>query len=167
MLAALKIKDAGKFIFIGLLSYIAFLPILLLMLIVVVIISAIFNYHPEQQMLFKVFIQEENLWLLIYSTLMVVVFGPIVEEVFFRGFAYNALKKKWGVKSACFITAAVFAGLHGTLAGFFPIMGLGLLLVYVYEKTDSLVPSIMIHVLHNGLMISFLFIGRYFIQLDQ
>jgi membrane protease YdiL (CAAX protease family) len=101
---------------------------------------------------------------LIFSTLIVVILGPVVEEVFFRGFTYNAIKRKWGVKSAIALTSIVFAALHGTLFGFAPILLLGFLLAYMYEKTGSLVPSITIHILHNGLMMLFLFLGRYFMK---
>ena len=95
---------------------------------------------------------------------MVVILGPIVEEAFFRGFAYNAIKRKWGTSKAALLTAVVFAGLHGTLIGFLPIMALGLLLVYMYEKTGSLVSSITIHILHNGIMVGLLFLARHLIR---
>jgi len=161
----LKLKGAAKNIALAILSYIAFLPILILLLLIVVMVAAIFNYQPPQQAMFKLFFQEKRLWFLIYSTTIVVLLGPVVEEVFFRGFAYNALKKRWGVPRAMALTAVVFAALHGTLVGFLPIAALGFLLVYMYEKTGSLIPSITIHILHNGLMISLLFLGRYLTRL--
>ncbi len=157
----LKFKDTAKNIALAILSYIAFLPLLILVLLIVVMIAAIFNYQPPQQAIFKLFLQEKRFWFLIYSTTIVVLLGPVVEEVFFRAFAYNALKKRWGVPRAMALTAVVFAALHGTLIGFLPIAALGFLLVYMYEKTGSLIPSITIHILHNGLMVGFLFLGRY------
>ncbi len=163
----LKIKAAPKLIFLAILSYIAFVPVLTFLLSLLIWLAASFNYQPPQQIIFELFLQEEKLWLLVYSAIMVVVLGPIVEEIFFRGFAYNAVKKKWGRQTAMVLTAAVFAGLHGNLIGFLPIMVLGLLLAYVYEKTGSLIPAITIHILHNGLMITFLFLGRYLFQLAQ
>ena len=97
--------------------------------------------------------------------MLVVILGPIAEEIFFRGFSYNVIKKRWGPQAAAILTAAVFAGLHANLLGFLPIMALGILLVYVYEKTGSLIPAITIHIVHNGLMITFLFLGRYIREL--
>lgn len=163
----LKIKDARRFIFLAALSYIAFLPILAFLLLVLVVLAALFNYHPPQQAIFRVFLQEKSFWLLIYSTTMVVILGPVVEEIFFRGFTYNAIKKKWGVRPAMVLTAVVFAGLHANLIGFLPIAALGFLLAYVYEKTGSLIPSITIHILHNGLMVTLLFLGRYLVRFAQ
>ncbi|MBL7085186.1 MAG: CPBP family intramembrane metalloprotease [Candidatus Omnitrophica bacterium] len=160
----LEIKDAVRNIFLATTGYIAFLPILAFLLLLLIIITTIFNYHPPQHTLFNLFLQEREPWILIYSTIMVVILGPIVEEAFFRGFAYNAIKRKWGTSKAALLTAVVFAGLHGTLIGFLPIMALGLLLVYMYEKTGSLVSSITIHILHNGIMVGLLFLARHLIR---
>ncbi|UCB57113.1 MAG: CPBP family intramembrane metalloprotease [Candidatus Omnitrophota bacterium] len=163
----LKIKGAIRGVFLALFSYIAFLPVFAFLLLLLILAAKLFNYHPPQQEVFKVFLQENRLWFLIYSTAMVVILGPIVEEIFFRGFAYNALKKRWGVPWAMSLTALVFAGLHANLFGFLPIAALGFLLAYVYEKTGSLIPSIAIHMLHNSLMVLMLFMGRYFMGLGQ
>ncbi|MBL7084500.1 MAG: CPBP family intramembrane metalloprotease [Candidatus Omnitrophica bacterium] len=163
----LKIKHAVRNIFLAVLSYIAFLPILAFLLLLLVMFAGMFDYQPSRQVLFNLFLQQKSVWFLIYLTIMVVILGPIVEEIFFRGFAYNAIKKKWGRRSAMALTAVVFAGLHGSLIGFLPIMGLGLLLAYVYEKTGSLISSITIHILHNSLMVSLLFMVRYVLRLAQ
>lgn len=163
----LKIENAMRNIFLGLFCYIAFLPALVSLLLLIVWLTSLFNYQPPQQTLFNLFLHEKRIWLLVYATTMVVFLGPIVEEVFFRGFAYNAIKRRWGMHSAIALTAIVFAGLHATLVGFLPIMALGFLLAYMYEKTGSLVPSITIHILHNTLMVGFLFLGRYFVSPAQ
>ena len=161
----LKVKRAPKVIPLAALSYIAFLPVLAFILLLLLWISSIFDYQPPQQALFKVFLQEKRAWFLIYTTLMVVILGPIVEEIFFRGFSYNAIKKRYGVFWAMILTAVVFAGLHGSLFGFLPIMALGLLLAYLYEKTGSLIASFTIHILHNSLMLTLLFLARHFMNL--
>lgn len=161
----LKIKGAFRNIFFAVLSYIAFLPILGLILVAVIIIAAVFNYQPPRQVLFKLFLEEKRPWFLVYSSLMVVILGPVVEEIFFRGFTYNAFKHRWGVHKAMLLTAVIFAALHTNLIGFLPILALGLLLVYVYEKTGALICPITIHIVHNSLMVTCLFLGRYFMQL--
>lgn len=161
----LKIRNARHLSFLAVLSYIAFLPILAFLLLLLIWLTSLFNFHLPQQTLFRLFLKEENLWLLTFSTIMVIILGPIVEEIFFRGFSYNAIKRRWGVRPAFVLTAVVFAGLHGNVIGFLPIVALGLLLAYVYEKTASLIPSIIVHILHNTLMVSLLFLGRYFIHI--
>ena len=123
------------------------------------------RYDAGEQTVFKMFLFEKNIWFLLFATLMIVIIGPIVEEVFFRGFAYNILKKKWGPEKAMLLTAAVFGGLDANILGFIPILALGLLLAYMYERTGSLISAITIHMLHNFLLLTLLFISRYLIEL--
>lgn len=95
-----------------------------------------------------------------YLTVFVAVFGPIVEEMFFRGFMYPAVKKRLGFKTAFFGTSALFALLHTNLAGFLPIMILGMLLTYLFERTGTLVASCTVHILHNTAMVWFVFLMK-------
>ncbi|MBN3039357.1 MAG: CPBP family intramembrane metalloprotease [Candidatus Omnitrophica bacterium] len=161
----LKIKNLAKNVYIAVLTYIAFVPVLVVLMLFLVWISTIFDYTPPQEVMFKLFFREKRIWLLITGMVLAVVIGPIVEEVFFRGFSYNAIKKRWGKHSAALLTAVVFAMLHTNLIGFLPIMALGLLLAYIYEITGSLIPSITIHILHNSLMIGLLLFGRYLLKI--
>lgn len=156
----LKMKDAGRHIYWALLCYIAILPPLVFILLLLMWICKILNYQPPPQPLINLFLEEKNIWTLVFSAFIIVFIGPLVEEVFFRGFAYNAIKKKWGVKQAIVVTAVVFAAMHGLGFGLLPIMILGLLLAYSYEKTGSLIPAVTIHILHNGIMVLLLLLGR-------
>ena len=89
-----------------------------------------------------------------------VLVGPIVEETFFRGFLYNALKKQWGMRWAMVTSGIFFALLHANWVGFLPIALLGITLAYVYELTGTLVASITLHALHNALVMGLLFAMR-------
>ncbi|HXV19228.1 MAG TPA: CPBP family intramembrane glutamic endopeptidase, partial [Candidatus Omnitrophota bacterium] len=91
---------------------------------------------------------------LIYFTFFVAILGPIIEEVFFRGFAYTAFRRKWGVVRGMLASSAVFALMHMNLIAFFPIFVLGIFLAYLFEKTGSLVPSMTVHMVHNLIMVS-------------
>jgi membrane protease YdiL (CAAX protease family) len=79
--------------------------------------------------------------------LLVVV--PIGEEVFFRGFVYGGLRARWGAAAAALASAAFFAAVHMQLVHALPIFVLGVLLAVLYERTRSLVPSIVTHALTN------------------
>lgn len=163
----LTLKNFGRNITLAVCAYLAFLPILIVMLLFLAVLSNIFNYQPDEHLLFRLFFEEQRLWILLCSTLVVAFLGPVAEEVFFRGFVYGAAKKKWGMFSAMLVTSLIFGALHANVIGFLPISALGFLLVYMYEKTGSLVPAITIHILHNGLMVSFLFLGRYLVKFAQ
>ena len=100
--------------------------------------------------------EEERSKVLLFLTIFVSVFGPIVEEMFFRGFVYPAIKKRLGVLTAALLSAAIFSLLHSNIVGFLPIMALGVLLAYLYETTGSLVSSITVHIIHNSIIVSFI-----------
>ena len=91
---------------------------------------------------------------------LIAVFGPVIEEVFFRGFLYTALRKRMNILYSILISSCFFSLLHTNPLGFVPILALGMLLAYVREKTGSLVPSIGIHIMHNTALTGMMFFVR-------
>jgi membrane protease YdiL (CAAX protease family) len=93
--------------------------------------------------------------------LIVVAFvGPVIEEVFFRGFLYSAFKKNWGVLPALFLSSVLFSIVHLQLYSFVPLMIIGWLLAYIFEKTKSLFPAIFLHGVYNLILILIL-LGQF------
>lgn len=152
----ITLKDFLKAVYTGILGYIAFIPILISVFIIVIVASNILNYKPQPQPIFEMFFEEKRTNVLTCLIILISIIGPIAEETFFRGFAYNALKKRLGVISSAIVTSSVFALLHANIVGFFPIMCLGLLLTYLYEKSGSLIPSITVHIIHNSILTIFM-----------
>src|SRR5205807_4010647 len=73
--------------------------------------------------------------------LMVVIIGlagPFAEEVFFRGFAYRALRERFGVGTAMVASALLFSAAHLNPVGLVPIFLIGLFLAWLYDRTVSL-----------------------------
>ena len=153
----LKLSSLFKNISSGIAGYIFILPLLFTVLIFSLWILNILGYKPEPQPVFEMFMEEKRGVFLAFFAIFVSILGPIIEEIFFRGFMYNAVKKHIGVIGAAFISASVFSLLHTNIVGFFPIMILGLLLVYLYERTGSLVASMAVHILHNAIIVGFVF----------
>ncbi|MFH1395547.1 MAG: type II CAAX endopeptidase family protein, partial [Candidatus Omnitrophota bacterium] len=153
-------KSFMKSIFYAVVGYIALGPILALIMTGTFFVTELFHYKPQVQPIVQIFVKENNLTVLFFSTLFAGIFGPIAEETFFRGFMYSAIKKGVGIWGAMVITSAVFALLHAHAVGFLPIMALGLLLAYLYEKTGSLTASITVHVMHNVAMVILVFLMR-------
>lgn len=87
-------------------------------------------------------------WLVLAT---MVLLAPIGEEALLRGVAYPALRRHWPPLAAAFVTAAVFALLHGNLVQIVLTVPLGILLAYVYEACQRLWPVIAIHALFNAL----------------
>jgi len=160
-------KNALRNIFYGIAGYIGIIPVILIIGIVTYAILNVFGLKPPPQPIVGLFLAEKNAVLVIASGVIAAVFGPVVEEIFFRGVMYNAVKKKIGIFWAILITSALFSLLHTHamsyfLVGFVPIMILGMVLAYLYEKTGSLIPSITLHILNNAGSVIMVFLFKYF-----
>ncbi|MCM8790970.1 MAG: CPBP family intramembrane metalloprotease [Candidatus Omnitrophica bacterium] len=156
----LSLKNFSRNVFYGLVGYIAIIPVLVGLLVVIAFISNLLKYVPEKQAVVELFLKEESAPFLVYTSLFAAIAGPVVEELFFRGFMYNAVKKYIGIFGATLISAATFAALHAHAVGFFPILALGMLLAYLYEKTGTLVSSITVHMIHNLSMVGMVFLVK-------
>lgn len=156
----ISFKNLFRDVKIGIIGYITALPILSLILLLVLVIVQFIKYEPPSLPIFELFYEESRPGLLFTLTILVAFLGPIAEEVFFRGFAYPVLRKKIGIKNAIILISFVFALLHMNLVGFLPIMALGVLLAYLYEKTASLIPSITVHMIHNLIVVYFVHISK-------
>lgn len=91
--------------------------------------------------------------------LSVVIVGPVVEEILFRGLIYGALEKRLRVFGAILASSFLFALVHLQVVYFIPIFCLGLVLAWARWKTGSLGLPILIHVLNNGVA---LFLLKFF-----
>jgi membrane protease YdiL (CAAX protease family) len=85
-------------------------------------------------------------WLLLVTALIL---APIGEESLIRGIAYPALRRHWPPLASAFVTASVFAILHGNLVQIVLTVPLGILLAFVYEATQRLWQVVLMHVLFN------------------
>lgn len=87
-------------------------------------------------------------WLGILS---ISIFGPIIEELVFRGAIVRALLKKYNPTKAIIISALIFGVIHINPVQVITATLIGLLLGWIYYKTASLIPCILIHILNNSL----------------
>lgn len=150
----------------GVAGYAAILPVFALVLVALVAAVQVFGYEPPPHPLVEIFLEEEkrSQALIGYSIFLACMAGPVFEEIFFRGFCYPALKKRWGVAWALVLSSAFFSLIHQNLFAFFPVFILGLGLGYLYEKTGSLVPSIVLHIVHNTVFISYFFFAKQILE---
>ncbi len=97
---------------------------------------------------------EDSTLALIAVTVMVTLLAPISEELFFRGFAFTALRRWIGLIPGALLTGVIFGGIHagGTEPEFLvPLMVFGVVLCLLYWKTGSLLPPMVLHALNNCL----------------
>ena len=85
----------------------------------------------------------------IFIFLSVVLFGPIVEELLFRGIIYREWNLFKGRKFAIIFSALAFGVFHWDLVQFTYTVLLGLLFAYLYSKTESIWLPIFLHILNN------------------
>ncbi len=75
--------------------------------------------------------------------------APFLEEIIFRGFLFGTMRSRFGPRRSMVYSSLLFAALHQSLIAFIPILFLAFILAYLYEKTGSLWPSIVLHIINN------------------
>ena len=150
----MRFERVGQHLRTGFLGYLAVLPPLLLTFGLLGAVLDLFSVEPAPQNVVQVFLKDSTSAYLVPLTVFVALVGPALEEIFFRGFAYAGLRKRFGVWPSACIASAAFAALHMNAVAFFPIFVLGMFLAYLYESSGSLIPSITAHMLHNAIMVA-------------
>jgi ABC-2 type transport system permease protein/sodium transport system permease protein len=90
--------------------------------------------------------------------LVVLAIMPAVcEELLFRGVLLSGLASSSGRWTAIVVSAAVFGVFHFVLFKFVATAALGVVLGFLCVQSRSIVPGMMVHLLHNGLLVSSLF----------
>ena len=88
----------------------------------------------------------------IAGALFVVVSGPIIEEIGFRGLLLDGLlKTRCHPWVAILISAVAFGLVHGLWLPFATATLFGLLAGWLYWRTGSIIPGIIIHIANNSL----------------
>jgi sodium transport system permease protein len=101
--------------------------------------------------------------------LCVAIAPAICEEWFFRGYLLGAIRQRTSAWSAILLTALLFGLFHVFVTVILPVrllpsLSLGIVLGYVCWRTGSVLPGMLLHAVHNGLLI---LMGRYQTQLVQ
>ncbi|MDG2800097.1 CPBP family intramembrane metalloprotease, partial [Vibrio parahaemolyticus] len=86
----------------------------------------------------------------IIYVLSVAIITPVKEEILFRGILYRFLEKKYNFLVSIIISSFIFGILHGGLLITATIMGM--VFAMLYKKTQSIIPSIILHIVWNLLV---------------
>lgn len=94
----------------------------------------------------------------IVTGIFAVSLGPLMEELFFRGFLYPVLARRMGMVSAVLITSATFGFIHAAQLAFawglvLIIFIVGLVLTIVRATTGSVAASFVVHVAYNSTLV--------------
>ena len=102
-------------------------------------------------------------WRTVPLPLIVITLGVlpgVCEEIFFRGFLFGGLRSQMKGLPTVILTAVAFGLFHVILAGgaaperVLPSTCMGLMLGWVRWRSDSLLPSMLLHVTHNSLLLT-------------
>jgi hypothetical protein len=88
----------------------------------------------------------------VLTLLAVAVIAPVSEEIIFRGFVFRWLQGRMPLWGAVLVSAAIFSAAHAGWAEpslFLPVFLGGVLLAYVYAKSRSVWPGVIIHMAIN------------------
>ncbi|MEO7036859.1 MAG: type II CAAX endopeptidase family protein [Polyangiaceae bacterium] len=85
--------------------------------------------------------------------------GPCVEEFFFRGALFGALRKGYGALPTVWVISVCFALAHLDARLFLPLLVAALVLTQVREYTHSVWPGLALHAAFNATTLQFVFTG--------
>jgi membrane protease YdiL (CAAX protease family) len=110
------------------------------------------GYNPSSPI--TVLLSTADLKGIILIFVISVFLAPIAEEIIFRRIFFSFSVKLMSRNSAIIITSFLFAALHGGLVQIVPLALLGCILQTLYIKYDSIYPCLILHALHNFIMMS-------------
>jgi len=107
---------------------------------------------PKSTPFEKLFVRPRDAYLL---AVIAVTLGPLVEELFFRGFLYPVLARRWGMAWGIFLTALPFAAMHMPQYGYawgalLVIFIVGVVCGLARALAKSVGASFLVHVGYNG-----------------
>jgi membrane protease YdiL (CAAX protease family) len=108
---------------------------------------ALFNLRAQVDLV-PIFTELSSPWWLLVAGVVV---APVVEEVFFRGFVFAGLCRRYNWQKAALISSALFAVIHLQPLSVIPIFILGYIFAYLYHRSNSIWPAILMHVSTNAL----------------
>jgi membrane protease YdiL (CAAX protease family) len=132
-------------------SFLALLAIFLVSFLYVFLMNSLFSIEAPASKI-EILVRNKSLSSNILLVVVAVI-APFSEEIFFRGFLYSAFKKSCGVNAGLFLSSLLFALVHMELYSFIPLMIIGWILAYMFEKTKSLIPAIFLHGVYNLILI--------------
>ena len=122
---------------------------------VTVIFSLLF-FTPEQDTLLEDVNFDETTLAAVATVFLIVVAAPITEETLFRGLFFGALRTRAPFWLAAGASGVLFGAVH-LASGDVAVAGLltlfGVILAWLYERTGSLWPPIILHMVNNAIAI--------------
>ena len=105
------------------------------------------GFPTQGEAIFQLFGRLENPLIFVFVG---IILAPIVEETFFRGFLFNGLRQRFGWNKAALLSSLFFSLAHLEPVALIPTFILGYLLAYLFHRSNSLWPGVILHFLMNS-----------------
>lgn len=115
-----------------------------------------FNLNENQPLLYSTLISPSGK---ILAALALVVAGPILEEVIYRGLIYGKLRKKHSLITSILVVSILFGFLHGQWNVGIDVFALSVVACLMRETTGTIYAGIILHILKNTIAFYFLFMA--------
>jgi membrane protease YdiL (CAAX protease family) len=158
VVAMIKKKSTGP----GPVAIFGRMPMLLTILLLVltpaiaIVIEPLGLFIPMPEFVREIFAMLEDKT--VFTGILVVAAGPLIEEILFRGMILDGFLKRYSPWKSILWSSLIFGIFHLNPWQFIPAVILGVLMGYVYWKTRSLWLCIFIHFVNNGLSFLALFL---------
>ncbi len=148
----LHTESAGliKLVFAGFLTWSAAMPIVICAFMVA---AYFFGSQGSSNPVIALVLEASRTSNILATSLFYVTLGvlaPACEEPLFRGFLYQSMRSRYGILISMIVSALLFAVLHLDPGGMLPLFCLGFVFAYTFERTQSLIPSLVAHGLWNS-----------------
>ena len=125
--------------------YLAGIPLTVLWVLLLQVLDIPFSkVQPAVEML-----QKAAGWDLVGALTLIVVTGPLAEEILFRRMLYALFLRLTGPRAGLVLTAACFSAMHLFLVGFPLLFVCGLILQIAYLRNGSLAAAVELHMIYN------------------
>jgi len=115
------------------------------------VISGIIQQQETPEFM-EVATDETHPWLMLPTLIL---FAPVVEELFFRGFMFRGIAaSRAGSTGAVILTTLFWVAIHGLQYDWFPLAYLtvfGILLGWSRYRTGSIITPLILHILNNAI----------------
>ena len=115
-----------------------------------------FNLTENQPLLYSTLISPLNK---VFAAIALVVVGPILEEVIYRGLIYGKLRKKHSLITSILIVSILFGFLHGQWNVGVDVFALSVVACLMRETTGTIYAGIILHMLKNTIAFYLLFMA--------
>lgn len=159
-------KTKFQDVFIACMSWILSYPLVIAIgqVIAILLMLVYQNVEPEQVAVKQIKSAATSTTLLIVLSLCVIILVPFIEELLFRGFLQNWIKKYMSPFKAVLLTSCIFALFHfspsqgmGNIELLVSLFVLSCFLGYIYERQKSLWAPVCMHTLFNAVSIFLIF----------